>query len=436
MPFKPIRKRSHVLLTSCLAGLLSLTGPSAIANPPGELGLRSAPVLDASAGGTDAAGDALMLGAGDKVSIQVQQRKDLSGDYAIKADGSLLIPFVGTIMAEGRTPEAVEIELSRMLQNAGGVPPLVSVDVAEWRPVYVVGAVDKPGSFPFRPRMTALHALALAGGVYRPPLGTAMLDASRERWQQREAIGKLKLALARQARLEAERAGSTSITVPDQLKSLADAREAEGLIASETRLMQQRTGTFSNVSKSNVRASELGKAEIKALQEELEQVNVQIKLIEDNLSNLNKLEKSGLTTSIRVNDLRRQSADLEGEKRRIQSNIARAEQSLTISERERTQHELERTLKVEQELGATRDEVRMLQDTVSASGEAVDRLTAAGTAGGWSDDQSIGYVVIRRGRDGMVSMPVGENEELRPGDTVRVTSRAGTIKGPPAMLSN
>lgn len=399
---------------------------AAWANPPQDIApgqsMTSPAVLTMGSEVAAGVSNPLAIGAGDKISIQVQQRKDISADYLVRADGTIVIPFVGAVVAEGRTTAEIEEDVARLLATAGGLSPLVSVDIAEWRPVYVVGAVDKPGAFAFRPRMTALNALALAGGVFRPPVGTAMLDASRETWQRKQALGKLKLALARQARLEAERAGKTAIAIPEILKKVAGPAEAEALIANETRYMQQRAETFENVSKANVKGSGLANAEVKALQEELEQVNTQIKLTYDNLGSLKRLEKDGLTTNIRVNDLRRQGADLEGEKRRIQGNIAKAEQNLTVSDREKKQFELERQLKIEQELAQTQDEVRILQDSAMAAEDAVDRLTAGMRSDGQgAADPSIAYTVIRRERDRTLSLPISEISDLLPGDILRVS---------------
>src|SRR5690606_5006802 len=133
----------------------------------------------------------------------------------------------------------------------GAVAPLVSVDVSEWRPIFVVGAIDKPGVFAFRPGMTALQALALSGGLYRPPSGTAVLEASRERWQLHQTRGKLKLALAKQARLEAERHNTTTIEIPDALEKLSEPGEADLLIRAEQRILQQRKRSFENLTTSN-----------------------------------------------------------------------------------------------------------------------------------------------------------------------------------------
>jgi protein involved in polysaccharide export with SLBB domain len=48
---------------------------------------------------------------------------------------------------------------------------LAAVEVAQYRPFAIMGDVQKPGQYPYRPGLTVLEAISLAGGYYRPELG-------------------------------------------------------------------------------------------------------------------------------------------------------------------------------------------------------------------------------------------------------------------------
>ena len=61
----------------------------------------------------------------------------------------------------------------------------MAVEVIEYRPIFVLGEVAKPGQFPYQPGMTVVTAVAVAGGftyraiedyagVVRTDNGTAM----------------------------------------------------------------------------------------------------------------------------------------------------------------------------------------------------------------------------------------------------------------------
>jgi protein involved in polysaccharide export with SLBB domain len=46
--------------------------------------------------------------------------------------------------------------------------PKVTVTILQFRPIYIVGEVSKPGELPFKPGLNILTAMALAGGgTYR-----------------------------------------------------------------------------------------------------------------------------------------------------------------------------------------------------------------------------------------------------------------------------
>ena len=63
--------------------------------------------------------------------------------------------------------------------------PSVSVEVVTYRPIFVLGEVNRPGQYPYQPGMTVVTAAAVAGGftyravegyasVVRTPIGMAV----------------------------------------------------------------------------------------------------------------------------------------------------------------------------------------------------------------------------------------------------------------------
>jgi protein involved in polysaccharide export with SLBB domain len=74
--------------------------------------------------------------------------------------------MVGPIQAAGLTPDqlaaSIDKAYSNELRNPGAV---VHLNNLPGRQIYVEGEVTKPGAFPLQPGMTAVQALALAGGV-------------------------------------------------------------------------------------------------------------------------------------------------------------------------------------------------------------------------------------------------------------------------------
>ncbi len=95
----------------------------------------------------------------------------LDGTFAIDTDGRVSLPMVGDVPAEGRSTAELGAAIAALFQGKFGTltAPSASVEIIEYRPFYIVGVVDRPGSYPFRPGMTVLHALSIAGGLYRRP---------------------------------------------------------------------------------------------------------------------------------------------------------------------------------------------------------------------------------------------------------------------------
>ena len=115
------------------------------------------------------AGGPYRLGSGDEIRLIVYGDEQLSGQYHVDDQGYVSVPLLGEVDAAGLTQaqlgDAVASDLvSRKLINS----PSVSVDVLQYRPIYVLGEVEHPGSFPYQPGLTMLSAVALAGGfTYR-----------------------------------------------------------------------------------------------------------------------------------------------------------------------------------------------------------------------------------------------------------------------------
>jgi hypothetical protein len=73
--------------------------------------------------------------------------------------------------AEAETSASVRVN-SNWARDAIG--PSVSVEIATYRPISVLGEVNHPGEYPYQPGMTMLTAVALAGGfTYRAITGYA-----------------------------------------------------------------------------------------------------------------------------------------------------------------------------------------------------------------------------------------------------------------------
>ena len=99
----------------------------------------------------------------------------LTGEFRVSDQGTIALPLAGAVRATGRTPPELEEAVAATLKKGNMLKrPSVSVEVAAYRPIYVLGEVNKPGQYPYQPGMTMVSAAAVAGGfTYRAVEGYA-----------------------------------------------------------------------------------------------------------------------------------------------------------------------------------------------------------------------------------------------------------------------
>ena len=122
------------------------------------------------------------LTPGDVLSFSVLQFPELSREVSVGLDGTVFLPLLGALEAEGLTLDELRRAVGerigqspiRLTDPQGGdvwrgfQPHEVVIDISEHRPVYVTGAVEVSGEVAFRPGLTARQVIARAGGVGPP----------------------------------------------------------------------------------------------------------------------------------------------------------------------------------------------------------------------------------------------------------------------------
>jgi protein involved in polysaccharide export with SLBB domain len=104
------------------------------------------------------------LGPGDRIIIKVFGEEDLSMDFRLNDSGRLNYPFLGELVVQGLTVAELEQRITRGLRDSYLRDPAVTVSIAEYRPFFLYGEVQKPGGIPYQPRLTVERAIALGGG--------------------------------------------------------------------------------------------------------------------------------------------------------------------------------------------------------------------------------------------------------------------------------
>ncbi|HEY0832553.1 MAG TPA: polysaccharide biosynthesis/export family protein [Azospirillum sp.] len=108
------------------------------------------------------------LGPGDAVRVIVFGEDQLSGEFRVDGSGQVAMPLIGEVPARDRTTRALEQDISKRLSQGYVKDAKVSVEVLNHRPFFILGEVRNPGQYQYVNGMTALSAIAMAGGfTYR-----------------------------------------------------------------------------------------------------------------------------------------------------------------------------------------------------------------------------------------------------------------------------
>ena len=136
---------------------------------------------------------------GDVLKITAYGREDLTGQYSVQPGPVLSLPLVGTLKLTNRNPRELETELATAWENRLGTPMSVTIEFVQRAPVYVMGAVNSPGAYPYRDGMTVLQAIAVSGGLQRQLSfnDNIRIDLIRERERRLQASERLAAALVR-----------------------------------------------------------------------------------------------------------------------------------------------------------------------------------------------------------------------------------------------
>lgn len=108
------------------------------------------------------------LGMGDKLKITVYGEDNLSGPFEVNALGQISMPLIGEMPAGGLSLQEFRDKLTRKLADGYLKNPKVSVEMMNYRPIYVHGEVKNGGEFAFKNGASLRDVVAMAGGyTYR-----------------------------------------------------------------------------------------------------------------------------------------------------------------------------------------------------------------------------------------------------------------------------
>ena len=147
---------------------LSLAAPSFAQTP--QPPQSNPPVSSPTVSSALSVDQGYLLGAGDRIKLDIFSVPEYSGDYQVLADGTLNLPLAGGVTVEGLTLKDASTAISKKFSE-WLTRPIVTVSLTASRPINVAvsGEVTRPGSYTTTlteggiPTLTKM--LQLAGGM-------------------------------------------------------------------------------------------------------------------------------------------------------------------------------------------------------------------------------------------------------------------------------
>lgn len=391
--------------------LLALAALPAAAQDPEEYALRAQETIS------------IKVGKWDPVQGIYTDWPSLGGEYRIGPAGRFSMPMAGEIAAAGLTPEELAATIRDKLNRAMGHDGRIeaAVTVADFAPIYVLGAVQSPGAYAYAPGLTVVQGLTLAGGM--PRGATAFLRTERSALASLGEYRVMELELLRHlataARLQAELDGAAEIPVPERVDAAPMGQE---FMSREREIFEARQASFETSLSQLADLEALLRERVSSLNEQIALRDEQLDLLREELSNAAQLVERGLSVESRRSSLQRQVADQEVRGLELETALLNAEQNLNEVDQDRSNLINDRRRFLVENIRSERSEIAKLEVRMETQAALYSEALQYGD--GFMQQDAPGapiFLVTRRTDGGTTTLELGRTDPLRPGDVLEVT---------------
>jgi protein involved in polysaccharide export with SLBB domain len=362
------------------------------------------------------------LDTGDKVRVAVHDWPDLSGEFSVTATGTIFLPVVGEVPVRGTTASQVATKIATELQQRQKLNelPSATTEIILFRPFYVLGDVQSPGSFPFIPGLTVMQAVSVAGGYYRL-VDVASLRLERDAIAAKGDIDvlqtRIKQLRARQIRLAAEQSGAKELVFPPEWKKEDNTSTEARLVAEEQAIFATNNDSFIQRKLTFDRFHEIYDGEVNSIKAQIESERQQYGSVQDELASVTGLVAQGLTQKPRKQSLERTLAQVSGNIQGLNTLVLQAQQNISQTEQSKLDLLVQRAERINKDSQLTRAEL----DDTKAKLETAKRLVyeaQVATPDSLLRTTKARYTVAKQGQG--IPKQVSAGTPLEPGDVLTV----------------
>jgi protein involved in polysaccharide export with SLBB domain len=380
---------------------------------------------------------------------QVFEWKALNDDYTIGSTGKVSLPLVGELKVRGLTPSEFSKLIGETMRERLGLSevPKISVQVIDYRPFYILGEVERPGEFAFRPRLTVLQAVSISGGIAKGGARSQRLDrelisstGELDLLRQRQLV-----MLAERARLEADLENAVTIKFPTSLDP--SDTQSQRIMRQEVDVLRlQRAEVQAKLASLDAQRSRLEK-EVQLIQSQQTIQQAERELAARELQTAEGLVKRKLAVEPRRLAAQRNLLQLEGDTVRMTSALHKLQQDVFAATSAIEDIRTSRNSKLIMELKLVNERIdesrkkteltkRLLDESEHAARAAVALADSAPT-------RALVYTIVRNNSGRIEELTANENTFVYPGDSIKVELRvitgdmvANSNRGLAAPVSN
>ncbi|MBA8878908.1 polysaccharide biosynthesis/export family protein [Phyllobacterium myrsinacearum] len=362
------------------------------------------------------------IASGDVLLITVYGDTGLTGTFPVSVDGTIAYPILGNITVYNHTIAEIGQTITQsLLQHIPGLS--ASVAVKEYAPVFVIGDVQKPGKYEYRPGMIALELFALSGGLRQASdkLDTAGIQLVAARQEYADTSLQLFAQDVKRARLEAElNEKPFEYDLASGIDTIEDKSDRQQVVDSERKLFDLRLSALESEATALQAQKKNYEEEITTLEQSTQLRNDEISLLEQNVKASQSLVDKGLTAQSTLRDTQRQLSAMRRDALEFGSFLARAKQNENAIEqrllalRDSRSNDAAKDLRdIDLDIIRLRKKMAFIAQTMGEIGAAAQRVSSR------DETVKLAFTVVRVVDGEYRETILSEHDMIRAGDILR-----------------
>ncbi len=362
------------------------------------------------------------IATGDVLTISVYGDPGLTGLFPVSADGTIGYPLLGNVNVVDQTVNEIGARISRDLASHVANRS-VAVAVKEYAPIFVVGDVQKPGKYEYRPGMIVLELFALGGGlresnVQRDTSGIQLIAAQQE---YEDMSMQLLSQDIRRVRLEAELNDTEFEYRGDEIGIVRDRTELEKIVESEKSLFRLRLSAQQDEETNLEVQRQNFIQEIDTLQKSNVMRTQQLELLDMDVNVSKELVTRGAASESALRERKRELLSMNQQVLESTSFLARAQQNKSEVERHILELKSKRHNDAATELRETSLDIMRLKKKLAFSLQSMAEIaSAARRVSSLEDMIQTKFFIVRQVAGTYRETAADEHTQVRAGDVVRV----------------